>query len=51
LNEEKTLLAMVFKKFFVEISPDQPLPVEPIIEIITRPSGGVRLTVKERSAL
>ena len=45
--EEKTVLSKLIRKFKIE-STDPIKEVKPIIEIITRPKGGIRVKLEPR---
>ena len=45
--EEKTVLSKLIRRFKFE-SADSIEKVKPIIEIITRPKGGIRVRIKPR---
>ena len=47
LMEEKTVLSKLIRRFKFE-SADSIEKVKPIIEIITRPKGGIRVRIKPR---
>ena len=47
LMEEKTVLSKIIRRFHIQ-SVEPIKTVKPVVEIITRPCGGVRVKLKER---